>query len=121
VLNSGVDLVLFLAFTRIFAFAPLAASVLSFAAGTFNSFFLNKIFTFNNSADGIMITRQCFRFILVSICVLLVHQSSIIVFHHDMGASDFIAKLFGIGVGVFVGFSLNKFWVFHQQSGNRIR
>jgi putative flippase GtrA len=112
VLNSGIDALLYLALTRGFGAAPLTASALSFLAGSLNSFLLNKRITFADPAAGRIMAGQYVKFLCVTGLVLGVHQISLALLHHQLGAPDVFAKAFGMLAGMLLGFRLNRRWVF---------
>ena len=110
--NTGIDALFYFALTRFFGASPLAASALSFLAGSLNSFLLNKHWTFADPAGGSMMMRQYARFLVVTFTVLSVHQAALLLLHHQLGLPDLFAKAVGIALGVALGFRLNKRWVF---------
>lgn len=112
VLNSGIDALLYLALTRGLGVTPLTASALSFLAGSLNSFLLNKRFTFADPAAGRMMAAQYVKFLCVTGIVLGVHQISLALMHHQLGAPDVFAKAFGMLAGMLLGFRFNRRWVF---------
>jgi len=117
-LNTGVDAGLYILLTRFVGLQPLVASMFSFLAGSVNSFFLNKRWTFGHPATTFEALRQYGKFVMVSTVVMGLHQLSLATLHYGLGLSDLIAKGWGIAAGVVAGFLLNKLWVFkwsHRQ------
>lgn len=119
VINTGIDAGLYWVLTRHAGVDILLASMISFLAGTVNSFLMNKKLTFGDDASRKMdVLRQYGRFLMASSAVMLLHQINLMVFHFGLGFPDLAAKFLGIGTGVVVGFALNKYWVFRFASDN---
>ncbi|MDZ7360341.1 MAG: GtrA family protein [candidate division KSB1 bacterium] len=117
-INTGLDAGLFLILTRLAEAPALVASAFSFLAGNVNSYFMNKLWTFDDQAVGIEKGGQYARFVLVSLTVMGVHQACLVFFHHGLGLWDVAAKGIGIMLGFVLGFSLNRFWVFPRRAAN---
>lgn len=119
VINTGIDAGLYWVLTRYAGVDLLLASMISFVAGTLNSFLMNKKLTFGDATARKMdLLRQYGRFLMVSSAVMVLHQINLVVFHYGLGLPDLAAKFLGIGTGVVVGYVLNKYWVFNLASDN---
>jgi len=114
VINTGVDLGLFLLLTRLAGIDPLLANIFSFTAGAANSFLLNKYWTFGVGGHRWEVATQATRFAVITLLVLSLHEGLLFLLHAQLGAPDLPVKVLAIGVGVVVGFVLNKFWAFSQ-------
>lgn len=114
VINTGVDLGLFLLLTRLAGIDPLLANIFSFTAGAANSFLLNKYWTFGVGGRRWEVATQATRFAVITLLVLSLHEGLLFLLHAQLGAPDLPVKVLAIGVGVVAGFVLNKFWAFSQ-------
>jgi len=111
-INTGVDAGLYWVLTRNAGVEILLASMISFLAGTVNSFLMNRKLTFGIAGKRMDAVRQYGRFLMVSSAVMGLHQLNLLVFHYGLGYSDILGKVLGIVTGIGVGFLLNRRWVF---------
>ena len=111
-INTGVDAGLYWVLTRHAGVEILLASMLSFVAGTVNSFLMNRSLTFGSHTTRMEAVRQYGRFLVVSSAVMGLHQICLLVVHYGFNLPDLAGKALGIFLGIGVGFLLNRRWVF---------
>ncbi|WP_309088470.1 GtrA family protein [Domibacillus sp.] len=109
VLNTAVDMLLF--FTLWSVGVPyLWAQVLSYSAGTLNSFVWNRSWTFK--ASGRIHIEEITKFILLNVIALCM---STFLLSLLSGQPLFISKTIATLSGLSVTFFGSRFWVFRQQ------
>lgn len=111
VANTALDFSLFWILVTYLSVQPLLANTASYSVGVFNSFFLNKFWTFGSAAQRADSVRQFSSFALVSIVSLALSNAILWI------ASLFLALIYAKGVsicGTFIfNFLASKFFVFH--------
>lgn len=120
VMNTAVD---YAAFTILLWISVhyLAAQCLSYAAGTVNSYFVNKYWTFGErtSQGG---GRQFVRFALLNGATLSASLGLLYMFTGRLHLHPLAGKLLVTAVTVVLNFAGSKLWVFpdvRRQSGNQ--
>lgn len=120
VMNTAVD---FLVFTLLMLAGVhyLAAQVASYAAGTVNSYVVNKLWTFKGaglspekggSTGGRKDSGEFLRFMAVNIGTLLLSLLFLYILKSGLGLNALLAKLLVTGVTVIVNYIGSKLWVF---------
>lgn len=113
-INTGVDFGAFVVLHNGLRVFYLLAQVLSYLAGTANSYFLNRLWTFKTErkASG----GQALRFITINTISLAVSFYGIYVLNHiHVGLLG--SKLLATIGGVLINFMGNRFWVFATSVG----
>ncbi|WP_207479380.1 GtrA family protein [Arenibaculum pallidiluteum] len=108
--NTVMDLAVFVALIG-FGVPPLMAHAASYGAGTIQSFFLNRSWTFGGSSAGHSPWRQFGRFATVNLVSFLL-GSMILWAGLGMGLPPLAAKLASILGGFFCNYGLNRAFVF---------
>ncbi|MEM1505365.1 GtrA family protein [Domibacillus sp. 8LH] len=109
VLNTAIDMLIF--FTLWSVGVPyLLAQVLSYSAGTLNSFVWNRSWTFK--ASGRIHIEEITKFILLNVIALCM---STFLLSLLSGQPLFISKTIATLSGLSVTFFGSRFWVFRQQ------
>ena len=108
VLNTGLDLGLFLLLTRVAHLQPVLASTLSYGAGIACSFCLNRTWTFRGSAAGA--SGQFARFLALNVTLLTIGNAALALLLMIMPTLP--AKLVVVMAGFPVSFLLSKNLVF---------
>ncbi|WP_110930442.1 GtrA family protein [Paenibacillus bouchesdurhonensis] len=119
-INTAIDFTLFtlLLFAGV---GSLGAQAISYAAGTTNSYILNKKITFADkvSAQGrqnIFNLRQFIRFAALNLSVLALSLTLLFVLNSVVGLPPLISKLLVTAVTVIVNFIGSRKWVFGKQA-----
>lgn len=109
-INTLIDFsVFFVAFSWA-GFPVLAANALAFTAATANSYLLNKVWTFSDTAPHTR--RKVMLFLIVALSGLAL--SSLVIALLVMWMSPLLAKLLTIGVVLVWNFILNRLIVFKR-------
>lgn len=109
VLNTGLDLGLFLMLTRVAHLQPVLASTLSYGAGMACSFCLNRNWTFRGSTAGA--SGQFARFLVLNVTLLTLGNATLALLLMIMPALP--AKLVVVMASFPVSFILSKTLVFN--------
>lgn len=112
-LNAGVDFVIYLTLTRLFAFWQhnlWLATAVSFSVASTNSYFLNKYWAFQDKTGKH--TVQYPKFIAVSIVGLGINLLAFSICLNIFHLHDIISKIIAAGIVLFWNFAINKFWTF---------
>lgn len=114
-INTAVDYIVFqaLVWTGLFY---MAAQIISYGAGTLNSFLMNRAFTFKQTATRAGSSRaQLIRFVVLNVGVLLCSLLLLYVFVDIGGLPYWLSKLLVTGATVALNFVGSKRWVFREQ------
>lgn len=122
VMNTAVDFAVF-TLVSLAGVHYLAAQVVSYAAGTANSYVVNKFWTFKSTNSGAGATAdksvsrgagEFFRFVLLNVGTLLLSLVCLYGLKTGLGLHELLAKLLVTGVTVVVNYVGSKLWVFHR-------
>ncbi|MBU6435019.1 MAG: GtrA family protein [Nitrospirae bacterium] len=95
------------------------ANTAGYLAGMTNSFFLNKLWTFEAQAQ---IVRQMYRFVVVNVFSLVMSTLILLVFVDIRGAPYLLVWCITFGIIFIINFLANKYWTFkeplHPQSSS---
>ncbi|QAY67406.1 GtrA family protein [Paenibacillus protaetiae] len=95
----------------------IVAQIISYGAGTANSFIMNRAFTFKKQQGTGKHTRtQAARFIVLNLFVLLVSLLLLYLFADLGGLPYWLSKLLVTGVTVIMNFIGSKRWVFRSEA-----
>ncbi|MFT9428143.1 MAG: GtrA family protein [Sporolactobacillus sp.] len=108
VLNTVVDFLTFLLLTQAFSLYFAIAQIISYTAGTLNSYLFNSKITFAKSEKS---RTRLAKFIALNIFVLLV---TLLIMHSLLFLPLIVDKLISTLAGLLVNFLLSKFWVFKK-------
>jgi putative flippase GtrA len=109
--NTGVDFLAFLLLTRWAGIEPLAANVVSFSLGAINSYVLNRLVTFTDSATPLSAPGAMGRFAAVTLFGLLV-SSVTLAGGLALSFGEIAAKAGAIVATFFTGYLLTRRLVF---------
>jgi putative flippase GtrA len=109
--NTAVDLAAFGALA-LGGVPYLSAQVLSYSAGTMNSFFLNRRWTFRVAHKANFL--EAVKFAMVNALSLLVSSGMLFVLHDVSRADLWLSKLVATGCGIIVNFYGSRLWVFAE-------
>ncbi|WP_019635138.1 GtrA family protein [Paenibacillus fonticola] len=117
--NTVIDFALF-SLLLFLGMASVWAQVVSYTAGTANSFVMNKKITFTEKSgspkNGIVNTLQFVRFGALNVAVLALTLLLLHLFIFVGGIPPLTAKLMVTGFTVIVNFYGNRKWVFTKQA-----
>ncbi|RYM04600.1 GtrA family protein [Sporolactobacillus sp. THM7-7] len=106
VLNTAVDLFVFICLTHFFSLSYAAAQLLSYGAGMLNSYLWNRSVTFSSSAQT---SSRFIKFAVLNVSVLIM---TLAVMHSLLFLPLYLNKLISTAVGLIFNFVFSKFWVF---------
>lgn len=112
VLNTGIDFLAYLFFTRIVGVFYLLANIFAFMVSSTNSYFLNRIFTFQSNHNKKRLEYG--KFMSVLIFGLALAEIVLFLCVNFFGTNDIYGKAFAIGVVLFWNFFGSKFFVFNR-------
>lgn len=115
VLNTALDVVGYLALTRLLGFGsiPTAAKFFSFLLGTISSLFLNRAWTFGVTTR--LSLKEVVRFYATVSMSLALNVSLMYGFVHLMGLYDILALALTTALTFGFNYALSKFWVFKKE------
>lgn len=112
-LNTGVD---YLVFTLLAVWLQVniyLAQAISYAAGTLNSYVINRSWTFRSNERFFSPTMV--KFLILNLCMLGLSVILIGYFTESIGLSKLIAKACTVLVTLAISFVINNFWVFKSK------
>lgn len=110
VVNTVIDITLFSFLVFVPQWNVLPANILSYSAGAFNSFMMNKFWTFNDRTSLVRSLQPLIRFILINLSGLLI--SSVIVVLLAKYMPEIAAKVVSVGGVLIWNYSLTRLFVF---------
>lgn len=113
VVNTTVHFVVFTVLMRWFAVPMLLASIVGFAAGVANSYWMNRTWTFVGASRAN--ARQFAKFLLVNLVALGVNLLVLHLLAQVWGWLPELAQLGAIAFTLVVNFAGNKLWTFRVQ------
>lgn len=122
VMNTAVDFIVF-TLLMLAGVQYLAAQVVSYAAGTLNSYVVNKLWTFKGVKEGEAAGKaasltadrgEFVRFMLLNAGTLLLSLVLLYWLKSGLGLPALLAKLLVTGVTVVVNYIGSKLWVFRK-------
>ncbi|MUG46574.1 GtrA family protein [Paenibacillus woosongensis] len=119
-INTGIDFLLF-TLLLLFGMGSLGAQVISYAAGTVNSYILNKKITFSGQEGGrggrsMFVIGQFARFAALNAAVLALSLLMLFVFTSLAGLHPLTSKVLVTAVTVGLNFLGSRKWVFTKQT-----
>lgn len=115
VLNTGVQFVVFIALFRWLQVPMLVASGLGYAAGIVNSYFINRVWTFQ-----VKERRQAgefLSFVAVNLVAMAANLGTLKLAVARGGMVPEVAQVVAIGASLVVNFAGNKWWTFRRKGG----
>ncbi len=112
-LGTAIDLGSLYVFVEYLNLHLMFATVCSFLLAVVNNFLLNKFWTFQNRHTNLK--KQFIKFLLVSICGLLLTMSLMYVLVYGLALWYMLAKAITSLVVLTWNFLLNKFWTFNDK------
>lgn len=109
-IGTSVDFLVFIFLAHVAGWHYAPATLIAFLVAAIHNFFLNKIWTFQNTSDNYR--KLWIKFFLVSITGLLLTLFLMYVFIDLLLFPDSLSKILASGVAVFWNFLANKFWTF---------
>ena len=109
VLNTAVDVGLYLALVHGLGVWPVAAKIVSYGAGVLNSFAWNRSWTFRSQASA---WRTLGPFVLVNLAALAVNAGVIHVGLDTLALPEWLCLALAIGVAFLWNFAASKLIVF---------
>lgn len=110
VLNTAIDTLAYIFFTRIFGIFYLLANIFAFVISSTNSYYLNRIFTFKSAQDKKKLEYS--KFISVLLVGLVIAEIVLFICVHFFNLNDIVGKLIAIAIVLFWNFFGSKFFVF---------
>lgn len=122
VMNTGVDFVVYSLLIWLGMYY-LTAQCLSYAAGTVNSYFVNKFWTFGErgSREQSGNRGQFFRFAVLNGFSLALSLVLLYIMSHMMGLHPLLSKVVVTGFTTVVNFAGSKLWVFADGEKRQVR
>ncbi len=114
VLNTVVQFGVFFVLFRSLAFPMLVASGLGYIAGIVNSYFVNRVWTFE--IEERKTTREFIRFALVSVIAMGMNLSALKILVAEFGLVPEIGQVLAIGFSMTINFAGNKWWTFREST-----
>lgn len=113
VMNTGVDFAVFTLLVWLGTYY-LTAQCISYAAGTLNSYFVNKFWTFREreSRERKGNRGQFIRFAALNVFSLALSLGLLYLMSHMMGLPPLLSKVVVTGFTTVVNFAGSKLWVF---------
>ena len=111
-LNTIIDFGLFSLLNSLFSVNYVISQILSYSAGTLNSYTLNKFWTFNDTKTSKKTTKEIVQFIVVNSASLGVSLIGLSIFMGYDSMNPFFAKIISMILAQVVNFLGYRFWVF---------
>lgn len=112
VLNTLIDLTVFIILNKYWGVYSVIAQVVSYSFGFVNSFILNKNWTFNNNSTTNR--SELFRFLLINLLSLGITTITIFIFVEKLNLDAILSKMISILISMTCNFIGNKYWVFNK-------
>ena len=111
-LNTIVDFGVFTLINSLFGVNYVVSQILSYSSGTLNSYFLNKLWTFDDTKTNKKTTKEVVQFIVVNSASLGVSLISLSILMNGSSMNSFFAKIISMVLAQVVNFLGYRFWVF---------
>lgn len=111
-LNTMIDFGVFSVLNSVFGINYVLSQILSYSAGTFNSYICNKFWTFNDTRTSKKTTMEIVQFIVVNAASLTVSIIGMGILLKDNSMNSFFAKIISMVLAQVVNFIGYRFWVF---------
>ena len=111
-LNTAIDFGLFSILNSMFGVNYVISQILSYSAGTLNSYLCNKFWTFKDTRTEKKTTSEIIQFIVVNAASLTVSIISLSILLKNNSMNSFLAKIISMVSAQVVNFVGYRFWVF---------
>ncbi len=118
VLNTAVQFAVFVVLYRLLHWPMLVASGMGYLAGIVNSYFINRVWTFE--VKGKRQTGEFLRFVAVNIVSMGVNLGTLKLLVDWGGLMPELAQVLAIGSSLVVNFAGNRFWTFREKPEGQI-
>ena len=113
-LNTLVDISVSFVMNGFFGIYYAICQIVGYSAGTLNSFFLNKFFTFKNRGNEQNSLQQFVRFIVINLISLGTTLLALRLLMDVFLFNFYISKVIITFLSLFINFIGSKFWVFRK-------
>jgi putative flippase GtrA len=111
VLNTGIDFSIF-TLLHLAGLPYLAAQAISYTCGVFNSYFINRSWTFHSSTNSFR--TEGIKFLALNLVNLLITSGLLFMLHDSLHWSVNMSKIISTTAGVLLNFIGNRLWVFDK-------
>lgn len=111
--NTLVNLAVLYFLTSILGIYYLVSAVAAFLVANFNSFLLNKRWTFKEKIKHHFFSKYI-KFLSVSLGSLVVNLAALYLFTSILGIYYLISQIIAIGISLIINFTGNKIWTFRK-------
>lgn len=111
-LNTLIDFGAFSLLNSAFGFNYIISQIVSYSAGTLNSYYCNKFWTFKDTRTSKKTTNEIIQFITVNAASLTVSIIGLSILLKDNSMNSFFAKIISMVLAQVVNFLGYRFWVF---------
>lgn len=112
VANTLVDFGMFTLLAELLSVDIYLSQLVSFLAGTANSYVFNRSWTFKSSQK--FWSPVLIRFLLLNLAMLLFSSSLLWLFYQQMGFHKLVAKACSVVISLAINFVINRLWVFRS-------
>lgn len=112
VINTAVDFLVFFSLTTFLHLNVYSSQFCSYIIATFNSYFLNRTFTFKSKDE--FVGAELLRFILVNLTSLLLSLGLMYIFNDILQMDKMICKILITPFTFAVNYLGNRLWVFKK-------
>jgi putative flippase GtrA len=113
-IGFAVNLAVYALFVHVLAVDYHVAAVAAWLIAVVNNFLLNRHWTFD-AGDGV-VHFQAMRFLVVSVCALVVSLLLLTVFVEDIGLAKVAAQALAVAASMPLNFLGNKLWSFRVEA-----
>lgn len=111
-MNTAVDFAVFTILRSVFDVHYLLCQVAGYTMGIINSYFFNKVWTFENKAAGWDIRRQFVQFVLVNLISLAISLLGLKILSGYWHINVYFAKVLVTGLALMFNYLGYTYWVF---------
>ena len=106
--NTGVDFTVFIVLSNM-GVLLLVAQCVSYTCGIFNSFLLNRTWTFRERGQSL---GQMIRFLVLNLCTLTITYGLLDYFHDHLAWPLLVCKLLATGASLVINYAGSRLWIF---------
>ncbi|MBM3206488.1 glycosyltransferase family 2 protein [Candidatus Pacearchaeota archaeon] len=110
-IGTFINLAVLYSFTELLGVYYIFSAILSFFLAASSNFILNKVLTFNESIKYKILSKY-YKFLIVSICALIINLAVLYSFTELLGVYYLISQIIAIGFSFILNFIGNKIWTF---------
>ena len=114
-LNTIIDFAVYTLLVSVFSAGLYFSQVISYCAGTLNSYIINRKWTF--STKNGFFSGELVRFLLLNICMMFLGMAIIYLGTQVLMLHALVAKLLSVCMVLIVNFLISNFWVFRSKIG----